>query len=207
VTQEVPHTVPCPKCAVAVPFGYVKCPRCHAAMPPTQRIARRDRRESMREQLIAGGTAVPEPEAAPFPWLLFGVGAAAAIAAIAWYVSRGAASANATPPVQVAADDVGSAAGAATPVELEPPRPPTTDPKPRLRAEAVASLDRALASDKLWAQVSEAGDAIVIRSAFCAERGVQDRVDAARVRLGDAGFKVIRCLEKGGAPVWSRALP
>jgi hypothetical protein len=207
VTQEPASAIPCPKCAVAVPIGYVKCPRCHTAMPSVP--SPRQRRESMREQLLAGGTAVPEPEESGFPWLLAAICAAAAITAIVWYVNRGGAQA-ATPgpaPIPAGAGSAIAAVGVARPGEPELPSAPTVDPRPRQRSEALAALDRGLATDRLWAQVSETGDIVVIRSGFCADKGIGARVDAAQAQLGALGYHAVRCLEKSGAPVWNRDLP
>jgi hypothetical protein len=162
----------------------------------------------MREQLLAGGTAVPQPESGGLPWLLAGVCAAAAITAAVWYVSRGGAHAAAPGPVPVVpAGGVAGAVAAARTADVEPPVAPTVDPRPHQRAEAIGALDHALASDKLWAQLTEVGDAIVIRSGFCADPGVAKRVDAAHDQLAALGFHAVRCLEKSGAPVWNRDLP
>jgi len=206
VSPDPATTSPCAKCGVAVPLGYVKCPRCHAPMPATQPLAARAKRNTMRDA-VAGGTAVPEPESGGFPWLLAGVCAAAAIAAIVWYVQSGGARAADAP---VPADQVdlaamvapGSAAGSSS-REPEPPPAPVVDPRPRQRLEALATLEHTLASDKLWATVTAGGDNIEIRSSFCADRGVAARVTAAHDALASLGFKAVRCLEKAGAPVWA----
>jgi hypothetical protein len=185
-------------------------------MPSTPRM----RRDSMRDA-VAGGTSVPEPESAGFPWLLAGVCAAAATAAVIWYVSSGgarAAETAATAPGEPAMASVGSGAapgpiGGGGPPALgsdEPPPGPATpavDPRPRQRADAITTLGRALASDRLWATVDALGDVVVIRSSFCADPGIAARVDAAHDRLTGLGFRAVRCLEKAGTPVWQRNLP
>ena len=221
--SEAHNTTPCPKCAVAVPIGYVKCPRCHAPMPAVPRL----RRESMRDA-IAGGTSVPEPETGGFPWLLAGVCAAAATAAVIWYVSSGGARAAdsaagaatgagsgapamtaSAPPVAPAGSTGpggGGAAGSGSAADVEPSPTPAVDPRPRQRADAIAALGRTLAADRLWATVEAVGDAVVIRSSFCADTGVGAHVDAAHDQLAGAGFRAVRCLEKAGAPVWQRDL-
>jgi hypothetical protein len=196
--------MPCPKCGVAVPLGYVKCPRCHAAMPAAPSRARR---ESMRDS-IAGGTAVETPEPGGFPWLLAGVCAAAAITAIVWYVSSGGARAAepgaAAQPAAMPAAASGSALAAAS--DVEPPAAPVVDPRPRQRTDALAALAHRLESDQLWATVTEVGDAVELRSSFCADRGMSARIDAIASQLGTLGFTSVRCLEKGGTPVWKRDL-
>ncbi len=202
MTQEPASTSPCPRCAVAVPIGYVKCPRCHAAMPSAPIRARR---ESMREQLIAGGTTVPESESGRFPWLFLAICAAAAITAIVWYVNSGGARAVEPGPVPIASAP--TPPGVPVGSDVEPPASPTVDPRPHERTVAISDLDRALASDKLWAEVSEVGDTIVIRSGFCADKGIAARVDAVRARLGALGYRAVRCLEKSGGPVWARNVP
>jgi hypothetical protein len=215
VSHEPHTTIPCPSCAVAVPIGYVKCPRCHAVMPSTPRM----RRESMRDA-VAGGTSVPEPETGGFPWLLAGVCAAAATAAVIWYVTSGgaraaetAATGSSTPTMAAVASNVPSGpTGPGTPGaasgsdEPSGPATPPVDPRPRQRADAIAALNRALAGDRLWATVDEKGDAIVIRSSFCTDPGVVRRVDAAHDQLAGLGFRAVRCLEKAGTPVWQRDL-
>jgi hypothetical protein len=97
----------------------------------------------------------------------------------------------------------GPAAGAA-PADVSAP---SIDPRPRQRAEAVSALERDLASDRLWATVTAIGDDVEIRSGQCTDDGVSARVDAAKARLGELGFRAVRCLDRGGAPMWSQALP
>ena len=166
----------------------------------------RARRESMRDS-IAGGTAVDAPEPAGFPWLFAAICAAAAITAIVWYVSSGGARA-AEPTSPAAGSSVAAmpAAASGSPVEVEPPKAPVVDPRPRQRADLLAALAHTLESDQLWATVTEAGDGVEIRSSFCADRGVGARIDAAAAQLAQLGFRSVRCLEKGGAPVWKRDL-
>jgi hypothetical protein len=171
----------------------------------------RARRESMRDS-IAGGTAVDTPEGNGFPWLFAGVCAAAAITAIVWYVSSGGARAAepASQPVEARATGPGAAvvpAGPATPAsDVEPPTAPTVDPRPRQRADLLASLAHTLESDQLWATVTEVGDGVELRSSFCADRGMGARIDAVAAPLAQLGFTSVRCLEKGGTPVWKRDL-
>jgi hypothetical protein len=176
---------------------------------PTAPAGPRAKRQTMRDS-IAGGTSVPEPEAGGFPWLLALVCAAAATAAIVWYVSSGGARAAETAPAPAAAPPAPTVAATAPApsgsAEVEPPPAPVVDPRPRQRAEALAALEHALASDQLWATVAETGDRIEIRSSFCAEKGVAARLDAARAKLAELGFRGVRCLEKGGTPVWARDL-
>lgn len=167
----------------------------------------RARRESMREQLIAGGTAVPEPEPGRFPWLFLAICAAAAITAIVWYVNSGGARAVDPGPTPVAGAVAPPGVPVGSDVDPGPPPSPTIDPRPRERTEAIESLSRVLASDKLWAEVTEIGDTVVIRSGFCADKGILARVDAVRARLGELGFHAARCLEKSGGPVWTRNVP
>jgi hypothetical protein len=177
-------------------------------MPSSPRL----RRESIRDA-VAGGTTV-EPEPSGFPWLFAGVCAAAATAAVIWYVSSGGARAAETGGAAsgapaMAATPAPAAAGSAS-GDVEPPAPPSgpaVDPRPRQRADAIAALGRALAGARLWATVDEVGDAIVIRSSFCADAGIAARVDAARDQLAGLGFRAVRCLEKAGTPVWARDLP
>ena len=89
----------------------------------------------------------------------------------------------------------------------EPPPAPTVDPRPRQRTEALGQLEQDLASDRLWATVSEVGDAVVIRSAFCRDPGLSARLGRFHGKLAGLGFTAVRCLEQGGEPVFSRRLP
>jgi hypothetical protein len=168
--------------------------------------APRARRESMRDS-VAGGTAVDAPEPAGFPWLFAAICAAAAITAIVWYVSSGGARAAAPATADGSGTTVAAMPAAASgSAPVEPPTAPVVDPRPRQRADLLASLAHTLESDQLWATVTEAGDGVEIRSSFCADRGVGARIDAAASQLAQLGFRSVRCLEKGGAPVWKRDL-
>jgi hypothetical protein len=199
VTEELgAPTMPCPRCAVPVPLGYVRCPRCHATMPD----AARPRRETSPG--APGGTALPDGGGG-FPWLLAGVCGVAAAVAVVWFVVRGGAGgAGADAPVAVPAQP--RAAPTAIPDD-QPPPAPTVDPRPRLRTEALSQLEQALAADRLWATVSEVGDAVVIRSAFCRDPGLGARLGAFHGKLVGLGFTAVSCLEQGGEPVFSRRLP
>jgi hypothetical protein len=180
-------------------------------MPAESTASPRAKRETMRERLVAGGTALTEPEADGFPWLFASIGAAAAIAAVAWFVFRGGAGATATATpsgssAALVADGSGSATAAPGSGELEPPPAPVIDPRPRQRAAALANLGQALAKDQLWATVSDAGDVVLIRSALCHDAGLTARVSATRTSLKALGYTAVRCLEQSGAVVFSESL-
>ena len=54
-TTALPAHATCPACGVPITAGYVKCPRCHAALPSVMRG---------RPSLGYGGTSITEGESA-----------------------------------------------------------------------------------------------------------------------------------------------
>ncbi len=180
-------------------------------MPAESTSPARAKRETLRERLVAGGTAIAEPDGG-FPWLFAGIGAAAAIAAVTWFVMSGgsaATTANASEapgPAPAVAGEGGGSAGAQPGADAEPLPAPVVDPRPRQRSIAVTALGQALAKEQLWATVGESGNTVVIRSAFCKDAALTARVSAARANLGALGFTAVHCLEQSGAVVFRESL-
>jgi hypothetical protein len=163
-----------------------------------------DPKRTLRDELHAGGTTLGTDGG--FPWLLVGVGGAAALAAVVWWV---AASGDDVRPVG-AGDGAEVASAAAPPARAAPEAPgpppaPAADPLAPLR-DAAASLQRALAGDQLWATVDVDGSAVVIRSAFCADAGLAARLAAEGVVLRSAGFTGVRCMEQHGSLAFEHPL-
>lgn len=179
-------------------------------MPAESTAPPRAKRETLRERLVAGGTAIAEPDSGGFPWLFAGIGAAAAIAAVTWFVVSGGSAAapttNASETPAAAPSVVADRSGSAAPTEVEPPPAPVIDPRPRQRSMAVTALGQALAKEQLWAQVSESGDTVVIRSAFCKDAALTARLAAVRANLASLGFAAVNCLEQSGAVVFKESL-
>jgi hypothetical protein len=164
-----------------------------------------DPKRTLRDELHAGGTTLGTDGG--FPWLLVGVGGAAALAAVVWWVAATGDDVRPTPAGAVA--DVAAVAPAPTAPAAEPPAPPppapVADPLGPQRA-AAASFERALAGDQLWATVDVDGASIVIRSAFCADAGLAARLAAEGGALRGAGFTGVRCMEQHGSLAFERPL-
>jgi hypothetical protein len=162
-----------------------------------------DPKRTLRDELHAGGTTLGTDGG--FPWLLVGVGGAAALAAVVWWV---AASGDDVRPARAGTAEVATAAAPAAPAAPNAPPPPpapAADPQAPQRA-AAASLERALAGDQLWATVDVDGSAVIIRSAFCADAGLAARLAAEGGALRSAGFTGVRCMEQHGSVAFEHPL-
>ena len=180
----------CPACGVAVTPGYVKCPKCHAALPKM-----RSKRAS-----VAGGTSV-ESESSP-PWTLIGLGVAlAAGVAVAVIALRGGGGPSQAPPSEDAApgtmvvDDVPASADQPTPVAAP------TGPD---RAVVLRDLDAALRKGRLWATIVANDTDVTITSASCEDAALAGHVDAAAADLAAIGIRSVECRARHGEVVFSR---
>ena len=167
-------------------------------------------RRSVRDQLHGGGTAVGGDG---FPWLLVAIGGAAALAAVVWWLVGDGDDPLKRPSAAAATPDSSEAAPGppgAGPSEVEPPSPPAAatadEASDDRRAAAAAGLERALGADQLWGTVEGDGDAVVIRSAYCADAGLAARLAAATPELRGAGFHRVVCVEQHGATAFERGL-
>lgn len=187
-------TIPCPGCGVAVTVGYTRCPRCHAPMPSA-----RIRRETRQ----AGGTSI-KTAARPTPWPWIAGGALVAIGVIIAIVvaARGKPRAAAETDEDVEAEPV--TPGVAAPQE-GPPQPPT--PPTRLDPYGAADrLERALASERLFAKSTLRGPAVELRSEFCATPRLRELIAEATADLRAQGLTSLRCIEIHGAEVFTQPL-
>ena len=208
--QVVPNTITCPGCGVALAVGYPKCPRCHASVPQGPR----SKRQTVREEMIAGGTSLEPPAAAPrsWPWLL----AAALVIGglVVWVASRRDQRARAAPTDSNAVTDdnerddetAASAAEDDEDVAAATGQAAAAAPGPADLGPAIRELDGALRGERLWAKVTADGDVVVIESALCGDSAIALVVDELGAGLRAAGARSVRCQEPHGAVVFDRGL-
>lgn len=203
--SEAPGTVgsTCPACGLAVATGYLKCPKCHAALPnaPTHG-------GDARAKQVQGGTSV---QSGGNGWV-YAVGGAAVVAAVLVFVlSRGGddgqtrvvgakaapADVDQAPPITAAAPDPAGPAVAAGGA-----------PTPRVdeRVNAARLLMSRLESARMWSTVEVTGDGLAIKSAYCDEPEVAATLDAVAADLVEAGVATVTCYERHGPKVFDRAL-
>lgn len=192
----------CPACGVAVIPGYVRCPKCQAALPRT--VTRRLGGGG------GGGTAVAA-SGGGFPVLAVVGAIAVAGAIIAFFATRsdgdrGAPSAPATPTTPAVspgrtttAGGAGAAAGGAPELEAR-----LSDPEAPTLASLAGRLERDLKRQRLWSTISIAGARLDVRSSSCREAGLVAAVDGALGDLRGAGLTKLRCIEPSGKVVFER---
>jgi hypothetical protein len=181
----------CPSCGVAVVPGYVKCPKCHKALPRRATTA------------VVGGTAVDSKSRGP---LLAVIAGALVLGAIVAYL--GLRSTKSEPRQQAAAAPVqAQVAQPETPTEtlaaaeVRPTAPTTPDPG------AVASdLERNLRKLRLWSTVSVEGSRVDVRSGSCGDPAMAPVLDTSVPSFKAAGLTKLRCLEQSGRVVSDRDL-
>jgi hypothetical protein len=185
----------CPACGVAVVPGYVKCPKCQAALPRRPRT------------VAAGGTAVKDER---FPLLAVAVPGAIVLVLLLVMVFGGdddddasdepqASQPTTSQPVQTAQQPVQTAQQPDQPTTQTPPAGP--DPR-----AAVAELERTLRRQRLWSTMDLAGSNLDVRSAMCDEAAMRTTIDGAAPSLRGAGLTRLRCLAQSGAVVFERDL-
>jgi hypothetical protein len=189
-------TAACPSCGLALVAGYVKCPRCGATVGAARRAS------------PAGGTAV----ASGFPRFVIAVPVVMAIVIVLIVALRGGDADEGEPADEPAAQD----APAATPVApvTRPSAPPESAPgatvAPRPEAPdhrpAVAQLERALRSQRLWSTITADPPYVDIRSAACREPAMARTLAMAEGSLRAVGLTRLRCLAQSGAVVIQRDL-
>lgn len=198
----------CPGCGVAVVPGYVRCPKCHAALPigaaamatTTGRIRRVD----------PGGTAVPE-RGFPFTPVLIGLGVI--VAMILVFGTRGS-KVKAEAEVAAAIPDPVPATPLQVPAARPAPRPVTaTEPAAAPSGPTIAdvgaasrALEAALRQARLWGRVDIAGGRVDVRSGSCGDRTMRPTIDGQAALLHGAGLTKLRCVEQSGAVVFERDL-
>lgn len=193
-------SVVCPACGVAVVAGYVKCPKCHAAIPTRPHA----QPQGPGGTSMAGGGGLPM-----IPML---VGGAVVLAIVVGVMLRGGkAKASSTTDPSDAGAEV-EPEGESPPVQTAP-----TDPTPVVPNQAVvprgpdpgaaaASLETALKRGRLWGTVEVTGARVDVRSGACADPGMGPVLAAAHAALHDAGLTKLRCLEQSGGVVFERDL-
>lgn len=194
----------CPQCGVALPVGYVKCPRCHSELSSPIQISR------ARQRTDGGGTAIGASSNRTA--IMIGAGVALGVLVI-WLVVRDPASSTAAP---VTADAAGPAVAeepvADEPVADEPiapsgrPAPPPPDDNRPNPTAALSQLSRDLRVEKLWAAVGQDGDTIVIDSSFCEDTALGGILDSHAGELRAARFAAVRCRAPHGGVVFERGL-
>ena len=189
----------CPACGVAVVPGYVRCPKCHRALP---RFAR-------NTASPVGGTTIKTKQGSP----LLGIAIAVIVGGgfIAFFALRGgkhhdAAAAPAPPsspdqPVDVAAPPAPSPPPA--PLAAVAPRPVVATPNPGAIA---SSLQTTLQRMELWSTVSVTGARVELQSRVCRDQRLTKQLDAVAASFRAAGLTRVRCLEQSGAVVFDREL-
>jgi hypothetical protein len=198
------NDTPCPGCGLAVPAGYPRCPRCHAAMPAVTTTL--PLRGSPRDP---GGTSLAE-EGSRKPALLIGAVLLAVVVAVVAVVilmrsgdgdkDKGKDKAPAGAGGGTAArPSAGPAGGGADPGPAEPDEPPAPGTTP-----SGAPLDAELQNRRLWATVSVEGTVAVVSSAYCADPGMDESLRAAGPDLAATGVTAVRCNERHGPLVFER---
>jgi hypothetical protein len=182
----------CPSCGVAVVPGYVRCPKCHKALP---------RRKST---IVEGGTAVDRR--GRLSLVALAVVGVTGIAIIAYLGLRGG---DKPAPAVTAPTETPDQ----TPTETTPAGPDTTDttPTPNANAapdpDAVAdSLERTLKRERLWSTVSVEGARVDVRSGSCSDPKMRPLLEASAASFKAAGLTKLRCLEQSGQVVSDRDL-
>ncbi|MEZ4366323.1 MAG: hypothetical protein R2939_08530 [Kofleriaceae bacterium] len=199
MTDTVPPglRLTCPACGVPVTPGYVKCPKCHAKLPPPPRIK--------RSTAAPGGTVV---EANQPPWLLLGAGVVLAGSVIGYLMLR-----DDTPPKKTAPVPAAVRPTTAVPPVVAPddPDPPSLTPDPEVeraeaQAAALATFRRELQLERLFATVTVEDDRLEIRSSSCPDPAMRAKVEAHAAALRVGGLTLVRCRLEHSEIVFEHAL-
>ena len=196
----------CPACGVAVVPGYIRCPKCRAALSgvatSTGRIPR---------MTDPGGTALPDRR---FPFAAIAVGGGVLVAMVLLFGLRGGAKKTEAAPVAPPAPVVAQPAApleqhliernpAAAQAALAQAAAAANAPDPRIVTRA---LESTLRQQRLWGRVEVTGARVDVRSGSCADRAMRPVIDGKAAMLHDAGLTKLRCLEQSGAVVFERDL-
>jgi hypothetical protein len=193
----------CPACGVAIVPGYVRCPKCHAALPAV-------RFRASIHSIDPGGTAMRTPSRFPLVPALIAVVVGGAL--IAYFALHHGGKASA-PPTEPAVPDkpIGAAVVGAPGVAPVTPEPvestPATPAPPGPDAKVLAAdLDRSLKHQRLWSTVEVIGRRVDVRSGSCSEAAMTTALDRATRAFKTAGLTKLRCLEQSGRVVIDRDL-
>ena len=193
----------CPACGVAVVPGYVRCPRCHAALPYGA--------HGKRTTVDPGGTAVAR-RGFPISAVLVGLGVAGAIILVFGFGfgarrgDRQAAVHEALPGPVAAQSERAAPRPVAAPLALPATEPATARTAAQDRRAAAAALEATLRRQRLWGRTEIVGDRIDVRSGSCGDPAMRPAIDGERTALRGAGLTRLRCLEQSGAVVFERDL-
>jgi hypothetical protein len=187
----------CPSCGVPVVPGYVRCPKCHKALPPPRRAS----------TVTEGGTAVPSSNRVPMFAALGG--AVLAIGGVVYLAVRGddrpSASAEA-PASETEAEDPTNQLDDPPRGGPEPFEPPSPGPATANPGAIANELRAALQRQRLWSTVTVIGDRVEVRSGSCGEPAMTAMLDDAAASFKAAGLTRLRCLEQSGRVVSDRDL-
>lgn len=186
----------CPACGVAVVSGYVKCPKCRAALPYSS--GRRGRATHN-----PGGTAVKEGESSV---AAFAIPVVIAIAAVVFLATRDGDEPSPDPAIvnQPAQPNPSGLVQVpvAQPAPVETPLgQPAADP-----SAAVGELERTLQRQRMFAAIEITGTRIDLRSSSCGEPAMTSTIAAAGASLRGVGLTRLRCLAQSGTVVLERDL-
>jgi hypothetical protein len=188
----------CPSCGVPVVSGYVRCPKCHAALPyGSGRIK--------RTTVEPGGTAVDSGGGFPWAAVIVAVVVAAGIALFFGFRGGG----KKVEPTTTPAEPVAGTAAPAPPPTAGPapnvasPAQPVEAPSPHVLG---AELDRQLKRQRLWSNVTVSGDRVDVRSQSCGDPQMKPALDAGTAGFHAAGLTKLRCMEQSGRVVFERDL-
>jgi hypothetical protein len=184
----------CPACGVAVVPGYVKCPKCQAALPRRPRT------------VAAGGTAVKDER---FPIVTVAVPAVLVVVLLVFLVFRGDDDEPSDEPAQAQPTQTQQPVQTgARPPPVEPANPtsPVQTPSAPDPRDAVDELERTLRRQRYWSTMDLGGSNLDVRSASCDDAGMRQTIDGAAPTLRGAGLTRLRCLAQSGAVVFERDL-
>jgi len=191
----------CPACGVAVVPGYVRCPKCRAALPYGNGRTKRGTADP-------GGTSLEDKGRFPFAAVIAGVLVTAAI--VLFFGLRGGSKPTHAAPIP--AEPIVAQPIPATPTPVVrgarpvAPQPQQTE-APSVSPDAVAAeLVDHLRHQRLWSTAEVRGGQIDIRSGSCGEPGMRPIIDTAQPAMRDAGLTKLRCLAQSGAVVFERDL-
>jgi len=176
--------------------GYVKCPKCHTALPRTKTVSKN-----------AGGTAMEAK--ATVPWIPIAVTVAVAGGIILFFALRKGSTAKAEPPpgpaptVPLANPTAPAPAPTNTPLDLPSPTR-NNQPAGPSRNDVVKDLQHGLEQRRLWSTVSVTGSNIEVRGTSCADKQMAPTIDAIAAAAKAAGLTRLRCVEQSGAVVFTR---
>jgi hypothetical protein len=199
--------VHCPACGVRVTPGYVKCPKCHAALP---NAVAQPRRRASRQTMDPGGTSVSGGAGTTLYALVAGGVALAVIVVIA--LTRGGDGDDATGDDEAAADEVGlevDDVAAGPPAEPIGPAAATFDEPEVTRASVIRALSTRLQTNRLWArvEVDPADEAtLAVRSAACSDAGMRPTLMASATELRAVEFTAVRCYAQHGELIFEDGL-